>query len=194
MFGLGHHEVQWISAIGVAASSQSWCSGMTVILIFQGFQSWLRSHNFPSVCVCFGRESLEILKGITSGTIPWGTNLIVWRPENSVCMLKQQSCLFVYCRYYLNILYWFLYFFRWIYRKIVEERYKENNKQMQETRFQNFELLSVDIPHVSTPISCFHGMFPCFGSLRFIRLNAEEKDRKENTQTNSAHFQGGFYK
>ncbi|MEJ1285737.1 NIMA (never in mitosis gene a)-related expressed kinase 11 [Cricetulus griseus] len=32
-------------------------------------------------------------------------------------------------------------------KKIVEERYKENNKQMQETRFQNFELLSVDIPH-----------------------------------------------
>ncbi|XP_040595835.1 serine/threonine-protein kinase Nek11 isoform X5 [Mesocricetus auratus] len=32
-------------------------------------------------------------------------------------------------------------------KKIVEERYKENNKQMQETRFQNFEPLSVDVLH-----------------------------------------------
>ena len=88
-----------------------------------------------------------------------------WLPDTPVCLLKQGSHL---CKVDVVLANCSSFSMFTLCRKLVEEKYEENNKRMQELRSRNFQQLAVDVLHVS--VLLFSILQKTFSCLRFFRF------------------------
>lgn len=106
----------------------------------------------PEFWVLEGEQRASILRALKENWVGLHRTHVIrerpqaWLPYTPVCLLKQGSHL---CNVDVVLANCSSFSMFTLCRKLLEEKYEENNKQMQELRSRNLQQLTVDVLHVS---------------------------------------------